>query len=51
MNGNGYVSRIGTWASMPFTSEMSVGGWFLFGGLLLVIAYFWTRVLRHVVND
>jgi hypothetical protein len=48
MNGNGYVSRLGNWAHQPFTSQMNLGGWFLFTGLILILAWFWTRVLRHV---
>ena len=44
----GYVSRIKQWAAMPFSSQMSVTGWFLFLGLIIVIAYLWTRVLRHI---
>lgn len=50
MNGNGVISRIGNWAAQPFATDMGLGSWFLFVGLVLIIAYFWTRVLRHIVE-
>lgn len=50
MNGSGVISRVGGWLSHPFTTQMSVAGWFWFTGIILIIAFFWTRVLRHVVE-
>lgn len=51
MNGNGVVSRIGNWAAQPFSTSMNLGGWILFTGLIIIIAYLWTRVLHnHIVG-
>jgi hypothetical protein len=50
MNGNGIISRLGNWAAVPFSQNMSLGGWFLLTGLVIISAFFWTRVLRHIVE-
>ena len=41
------------WWNQPFKEEMSVTNWFLFAGLILVIIWLWTRILReagHIVG-
>lgn len=50
MNGSGYVSRITSFFAQPFSSSMNFGGWFLFTGLIIILAVLWTKVLRHVVE-
>lgn len=49
-NGTGTVSRLSGWAAQPFSSQMNLWGWFLFTGLIIVIAILWTRVLRHIIE-
>jgi hypothetical protein len=36
------------WIASPFSADMSAGHWFLFIGLLLVIAMAWGMILRTV---
>lgn len=36
------------WYKTPFSSDMSAGGWFLFLGLLIVLAIMWNLILRTV---
>ena len=50
MNGNGVISRLGNWAGQPFSQSMGIGGWVLFTGIVIIAAFFWTRVLRHIVE-
>jgi len=48
--GDGVFSRIAAWAQQPFKSEMDLGGWVLFVGLIIILAFAWTRVLNHIVE-
>jgi hypothetical protein len=34
----------------PFNSQGSAGNWFLFIGLLLVIIFAWTRILKFITE-
>lgn len=36
------------WIEQPFSSTMSLGGWFMFVGMLAVIFIAWGRVLDHL---
>lgn len=36
------------WWEKPFDTDMSVSGWFLFFGLLIVISVLWALVLREL---
>lgn len=44
------TARFGEWLKKPYSDDMSVGGWFAFLGLLLVLSFLWTRVLRMVAS-
>lgn len=35
------------WWKQPFNAQGSVSSWFLFTGLVLVIIFLWSRVLRE----
>jgi hypothetical protein len=42
-----------TWWAKPFNIEGDAIGWFFFVGLILVLIFLWSRVLKeggHVVN-
>jgi hypothetical protein len=42
------------WWTQPFKSDGSVKTWFLFVGLILVVIFLWTRILReagHVISS
>ena len=47
---DGFVSRVKGWIAHPFTSDMSILNWALFVGLVLIAAFFWTRVMSHIVE-
>lgn len=36
------------WAAHPFSEDMSAGHWFLFLGLLIVLAMLWGMILSTV---
>lgn len=41
------------WWTQPFKTDGSVTSWFLFTGLILVIIFLWTRILReagHIIG-
>lgn len=41
------------WWKQPFKNDGTVTQWFLFTGLILVIIFLWTRILReagHVIG-
>ena len=37
-----------SWYATPFTQDMSASGWFLFLGLLIVLAILWNMILRTI---
>lgn len=39
-----------SWASSPYDDKMSVGKWFLFVGLLMVIGIIWTVIIKHLTD-
>lgn len=42
------------WWNAPFKNEMSVTNWFLFTGIILVIIWLWTRILKeagHIIGE
>lgn len=45
MNSDSVAARFKHWLSKPYDDSMSVGGWFAFAGLLIVISWLWSRVL------
>jgi hypothetical protein len=42
--------RFGEWIKHPYSDNMSVAGWFGFLGLLIVLSFLWSRVLRMVAS-
>lgn len=51
MTENSIASRIIAWAKKPYSDDMSLSGWFLFLGLLAVLTYLWTRILRAIADN
>lgn len=45
----GVVTRISAWLRRPFATDMDATHWFLFFGLILCVAFLWSRVL-HFIN-
>lgn len=47
---NGSISnRIAAWFKSPYDDHMSVGGWFAFLGMIAVLTWLWSRVLRTMM--
>lgn len=44
------LAELKRWWAKPFDADMSVGGWFAFFGLLLVISVLWALVLREATE-
>lgn len=42
------LSRLKKWYDHPFNSEGSVINWFLFVGLVIILAWFWSRVIARI---
>lgn len=52
MNGlNTVYSSLGDWLTQPFNPNMSAKDWFLFGGLIFVIAAAWYMIFRDLTHD
>lgn len=49
-NSTGLLTRLGQWLKRPYSDDMSAGGWFAFLGLIAVLAFLWTRVLRVITG-
>lgn len=45
------ITSITGWAKTPFAANMSVGGWFLFFGLILTISVGWAIILKDLKGD
>jgi hypothetical protein len=43
-------SAVATWAAQPFKTDMSVMGWALFLGLIIVLTILWHFVLREITE-
>lgn len=39
-----------SWAAQPFNTQMSVTGWFLFLGLIVVLSVAWQLIFRHIAE-
>lgn len=48
MNGNGIISKLAKRITQPFNQQIDVVQLFLITGLVMVSAFLWTRVMRHV---
>ena len=49
-SGCGLYSKASAFLAQPFTSAASNTEWVLFVGLILIAAFLWTRILRHIEN-
>lgn len=38
------------WAKEPYSSSMTIGGWFLIVGVILISLVVWSTILRKVVD-
>lgn len=36
------------WLKRPYSDEMSAFGWFAFAGLLIIIGWLWSTILRKI---
>lgn len=45
-----FAERIKAFWRQPYQPEGSVFSWFLFLGLLIVIVFAWSRILRHIAE-
>lgn len=46
----GLTSRIKTWLAHPITNDMDLLSVFLTTGLLVIIVFFWTRILGDITE-
>lgn len=47
---NGLLKNFTDWIKEPYSDDMTVLDWFLFVGLLLLIIWVWSRILRKVID-
>lgn len=45
------VSSLKGWAAQPFARQMSVTGWALFTGLIIVLTIFWLMILHDLKGE
>lgn len=45
------IDNLRGWAKQPFTSSMTVGGWFLFFGLIVAISVAWGIILKDLRGE
>jgi hypothetical protein len=45
------VSSLKDWIRQPFDAQMSLKGWLLFTGLIIVAVILWTMVLRDLKGE
>lgn len=43
-----FFGRFDDWLKRPYSSDMSALGWFAFFGLLIIISWLWSTVLRKI---
>lgn len=48
---SGTIESLKNWASQPFDTQMSLGRWFLFTGLVMVLVIMWIMILRELKGD
>lgn len=46
----GLITRLQKWAAHPFTQDLDLFGTFLTVGLVVILAFFWTRILGDLVE-
>ena len=47
----GLWSRLTSWASQPFTTQMNATNWALFFAFAVTVAFAWYHVLRHITES
>jgi len=47
---SGLVSRLQKWAAHPFTNDMDLLSVFLTTGLVVIVVFFWTRILGDLTE-
>lgn len=45
-----WVTKFHEWLKRPYSEEMSAMGWFLFAGLLLIIGWGWSTIIRKLAD-
>jgi len=43
-----FMKRLQNWLDKPFKQDGNVVDWILFLGFALVVAFFWTRILKQI---
>lgn len=46
-----FAAMVQKWWAQPFNAQGSVGTWFLFFGLVIVILIAWQKILKFVVTE
>ena len=50
MSDCGFCQRIRDWLAKPYDDDGDVFNWFLFIGLIAVIGWLWSRILRSILK-
>lgn len=45
------LTSLKSWAAQPFSTQMSLKGWALFVGLMIVLVILWIMVLRDLRGE
>jgi hypothetical protein len=45
------AGRMVGYIKSPFTQRIDIANWLLFGAFVVVVAFLWNNVLRHVVAE
>lgn len=48
MNENSIGAKVVKWMKSPYNDNMNLGDWFLFVGMLGVLTFLWSRILRAI---
>lgn len=48
---SGLLTRIGSWAKQPFTTQMDATNWALFFAFAVTVAVAWYHVMRHITSS
>lgn len=44
------TDRLKKWWNLPFNEQGDVFDWFLFVGLIIVMTFFWHRILERIIG-
>lgn len=42
--------HLADWVKQPFSVQMDAINWVLFLGFVIIVSFFWTRVLKHITT-